>query len=133
VNQAKGNFDGKLQDYTIGANDQLLTSADYRPLVVAYRNGAPVVLSDMCHRGGWRGECPASGVDERIPGVIVNIQRQPGANIIAVVDRVKKLLPQLARVAAASVEWPILTDRTTTIRASVDDVQFELMLTIAWW
>src|SRR5580704_14564547 len=131
VNQAKGNFDGKLQDYTIGANDQLLSSADYRPLVVAYRNGAPVVLSDIAtvvdgaeniRQAAWMNESPA---------LILNIQRQPGANIIAVVDRVKKLLPQLRASLPASVEVTVLTDRTNTIRASVQDVEFELMLTIA--
>ena len=130
VNQAKGNFDGKLQDYTIGANDQLLTSADYRPLVVAYRNGAPVVLSDVANvidsaenirQAAWMNQSPA---------VILNIQRQPGANIIAVVDRVTKLLPQLRASLPAAVDVIVLTDRTTTIRASVRDVEFELMLTI---
>ena len=131
VNQAKGNFDGKLQDYTIGANDQLLTSADYRPLVVAYRNGAPVVLSDVAtvidgaeniRQAAWMNEAPA---------VILNIQRQPGANIIAVVDRITKLLPQLRASLPASVGVVVLTNRTNTIRASVSDVEFELMLTIA--
>ena len=130
VNQAKGNFDGKLQDYTIGANDQLLTSADYRPLVVAYRNGAPVVLSDIAtvidsaeniRQAAWMNTAPA---------VILNIQRQPGANIIAVVDRITKLLPQLRASLPAAVDVAVLTNRTTTIRASVRDVEFELMLTI---
>ena len=130
VNQAKGNFDGKLQDYTIGANDQLLTSADYRPLVVAYRNGAPVVLSDIAtvidsaeniRQAAWMNQAPA---------VILNIQRQPGANIIAVVDRITKLLPQLRASLPAAVDVTVLTNRTTTIRASVRDVEFELMLTI---
>ncbi len=131
VNQAKGSFDGTRQAYTIGANDQLLTSDQYRPLVVAYRNGAPVHLSDVAtviddaenvKQAAWMNETPA---------VILNIQRQPGANIIDVVDRVKTLLPQLRASLPSSVEVAILTDRTTTIRASVEDVQFELMLTIA--
>ena len=100
VNQAKGNFDGPHQAYTIGANDQLLSSGQYRPLVVAYRNGAPVRLSDVAtvtdsvenvRQAAWMNDAPA---------VIVNIQRQPGANIIAVVDRVKALLPQLQDCAA---------------------------------
>ncbi len=131
VNQAKGAFDGKLQSYTIEANDQLLTSEQYRPLIVAYRNGAPVRLSDVAsviddaenvRQAAWMNQTPA---------VIVNIQRQPGANIIAVVDRVKALLPQLRASLPAAVKVHVLTDRTTTIRASVLDVEFELMLTIA--
>src|SRR6185503_18563537 len=113
------------------ANDQILSSRDYRSLVVAYRNGAPVILSDVARviddventkLAAWMNDTPA---------VIVNIQRQPGANIIEVVDRVKKLLPQLKANLPAAVDVSILTDRTTTIRASVRDVQFSLLLTIA--
>jgi multidrug efflux pump len=131
VNQAKGSFDGPHQSYTIGANDQLLSSDQYRSLIVAYRNGAPVQLSDIAtvidgvenvNQAAWMNEAPA---------VIVNVQRQPGANIIAVVDRVKNLLPQLQSALPGAVQLSILTDRTTTIRASVEDVQFELMLTVA--
>ena len=131
VNQAKGNFDGPHQAYTIAANDQLLSSDQYRPLVIAYRNSAPVHLSDVAtviddvenvKQAAWMNQAPA---------VIVNIQRQPGANIIAVVDRIKNLLPQLKASLPSSVDLSILTDRTTTIRASVSDVQFELMLTVA--
>ncbi len=131
VNQAKGNFDGPHQAYTIAANDQLLSSDQYRPLVIAYRNNAPVHVSDVAtviddvenvRQAAWMNQVPA---------VIVNIQRQPGANIITVVDRVKNLLPQLRSSLPASVNVSILTDRTTTIRASVSDVQFELMLTVA--
>jgi len=131
VNQAKGSFDGSRQSYTIGANDQLLSSEDYRPLIVAYRNGAPVHLSDVAdvidsaenvRQAAWMNETPA---------VIVNIQRQPGANIISVVDRVTSLLPQLRASLPTSVDVTVLTDRTTTIRASVRDVEFELVLTIA--
>jgi multidrug efflux pump len=130
VNQAKGNFDGPHQDYQIGANDQLLSSADYAPMIVAYRNGAPVRLSNVAtiiddiensRQAAWMNDTRA---------VIVNIQRQPGANIIAVVDRIKALLPQLQTSLPHSVGVKILTDRTTTIRASVADVQFELMLTV---
>jgi multidrug efflux pump len=130
VNQAKGNFDGPHQAYQIGANDQLLSRADYTTLIVAYRNNAPVRLSDVAditddienvRQAAWMNEAPA---------VIVNIQRQPGANIISVVDRVKLLLPSLQASMPSSVKIKILTDRTNTIRASVDDVQFELMLTI---
>jgi multidrug efflux pump len=131
VDQAKGTFDGPHQAYTIGANDQLITSDSYRPLIVAYRNGAPVRLSDVAKvfdgvenvkQAAWAGTKPA---------VILNIQRQPGANIIAVVDRVKKLLPQLQAGMPAAVNIDTLTDRTTTIRASVEDVEFTLVLTIA--
>ena len=130
VNQAKGSLDGAQQAYTIGANDQLVTSALYRSLVVAYRNGAPVLLSDVAdavddaenlRQAAWMGTRPA---------VIVNIQRQPGANLIQVVDRVKQLLPQLQGTLPTSVEVSVLTDRTTTIRASVHDVQLELMLAV---
>ena len=131
VNQAKGNFDGPHQAYEINANDQLLSSKDYQSVVIAYRNGAPVVLSDVAKviddvenvkLAAWMNDTPA---------VILNIQRQPGANIIDVVDRIKKLLPQLKANLPAAVDVAILTDRTTTIRASVHDVQFSLVLTIA--
>jgi len=130
VNQAKGNFDGPRQSYQIGANDQLLSSSDYAKLVVAYKNGAPVEMTQVAdvidsvediHEAAWMNETPA---------VIVNIQRQPGANIISVVDRIKALLPQLTSTLPEAVKVQILTDRTTTIRASVSDVEFELMLTI---
>jgi multidrug efflux pump len=131
VNQALGNFDGAHQSYEINANDQLLTSQDYQSVVVAYRNGAPVVLSDVAKviddventkLAAWKDETPA---------VIVNIQRQPGANIIQVVDRIKQLLPQLKANLPAGMDITVLTDRTTTIRASVRDVQFTLGLTVA--
>jgi multidrug efflux pump len=131
IDRAKGTFDGSQQSYQIDANDQLLTSKDYQPLVVAYRNGAPVVLSDVARvidgtenikQAAWTGDTPA---------VIVNIQRQPGANIIQVVDRITALLPQLKSTLPSSVQLRVLTDRTVTIRASVHDVEFELMLTVA--
>ncbi len=131
VNQALGNFDGAHQSYEINANDQLLTSKDYQSVVVAYRNGAPVVLSDVAKvvddventkLAAWMNDTPA---------VIVNIQRQPGANIIQVVDRIKTLLPQLKANLPAAMDITILTDRTITIRASVRDVQFSLGLTVA--
>jgi len=131
VNQAKGSFDGPRQSYNIDANDQLFSAAEYRPLIVAYRNGAPVRLSDVAEaiddvenvkQAAWMNDTPA---------VIVNIQRQPGANVIAVVDRIKRLLPQLQSSLPPSVKVSVLTDRTTTIRASVRDVQFELMLAVA--
>jgi len=131
VDEAKGNFDGPHQAFTIGANDQLLTSKDYRPLVVAYRNGAPVKLSDVARVIDDAENVKEAAWMNTQPAVILNIQRQPGANIIAVVDRVKKLLPRLQSSLPASVQVAVLTDRTTTIRASVSDVQFEMMLTVA--
>jgi len=130
VNEAKGSFDGKQQSYTIGANDQLLSSADYKPLVVAYHNGAPVLLSDVANVIDDAENVKQAAWMNTVPAVILNIQRQPGANIIEVVDRVKKLLPQLKTSLPTSVDIAILTDRTTTIRASVHDVEFELMLTV---
>ncbi|HEY2038663.1 MAG TPA: multidrug efflux RND transporter permease subunit [Edaphobacter sp.] len=152
VDQAKGNLNGTHQAYTIGANDQLLSSADYAKVIIAYRNGSPVRLSDVAnavdsaenlYQAAWMGtaaqpagkdakgnEIPAREPDLK-PAVIVNIQRQPGANIIGVVDEVQKLLPQLRTTLPAGVNLEVLTDRTNTIRASVKDVQFELMLTIA--
>jgi len=131
VNLAKGNFDGTHQAYEINANDQLLSSKDYQSLVVAYRNGAPVVLSDVANVIDDVENTKLAAWANATPAVIVNIQRQPGANIIQVVDRVKQLLPQLKANLPVSMDVSILTDRTTTIRASVRDVQFSLMLTIA--
>ena len=152
VDQAKGNLNGTHQAYTIGANDQLLSSADYSKVIIAYRNGSPVRLSDVAnavdsaenlYQAAWMGtaahpagkdasghEVPARDLQLK-PAVIVNIQRQPGANIIGVVDEVQKLLPQLRATLPATVTLEVLTDRTNTIRASVKDVQFSLMLTIA--
>jgi multidrug efflux pump len=131
VDEAKGNFDGKQQAYTIGANDQLLTAKDYMPLVVAYHSGAPVKLSDVAVAIDDAENVKAAAWMNLTPAVIVNVQRQPGANIIAVVDRIKALIPRLQASLPSSVKVQILTDRTTTIRASVKDVQFELMLTVA--
>jgi multidrug efflux pump len=131
VDQAKGNFDGAHQAFTIGANDQLLSSAGYQPLIVAYRNGAPVRLADVATVVDSAENVKQAAWSNLEPAVIVNIQRQPGANIISVVDSVKKLLPQLQASLPSSVRVTALTDRTTTIRASVADVQFELMLTVA--
>ncbi len=131
LDQAKGNFDGPQQDYQIQSNDQLLTASDFAQVVIAYHNGSPVTLSDVAtvdndvennRQAAWMNETPA---------VIVNIQRQPAANIIQVVDRIKKLLPLLKSNLPAAIQVDILTDRTTTIRASVKDVGFELMLTWA--
>jgi multidrug efflux pump len=129
VNQAKGNFDGPRQAYTISGNDQLLSSADYRPVIVAYRNGAPVKLSDVATVIDGPENVKQAAWMNNVPAIILNIQRQPGTNIIEVVDRIKALLPQLKTTLPSSVAITILTDQTTTIRASVKDVQFELILT----
>ncbi len=131
VDQAKGTLNGARQSYTIGANDQLLSSSEYKPVIVAYRNGAAVRASDVATIVDAAENSQQAAWMDRQPAVIVNIQRQPGANIIAVVDRIKKLLPQLRASLPASVQVKVLTDRTITIRASVKDVEYELMLTIA--
>ncbi|MGH9476327.1 MAG: efflux RND transporter permease subunit [Terriglobales bacterium] len=130
VDQAKGFFDGAHQAYTIGDNDQLSTSADYKPLIVAYRNGNPVRLEDVATVLDGAENVDQAAWANTQPAVILNIQRQPGANIIGVVDEVKALLPRLEASLPSSVQVSILTDRTTTIRASVADVQFELILTV---
>jgi multidrug efflux pump len=130
VDQAKGTLNGPRQSFTIGANDQLLAGDEYRPIVVAYRNGSPVRLADVATvSDGVENVMQAAWMNED-PAVIMNVQRQPGANVISVVDRIKKLLPQLEAGLPASVKVSILTDRTETIRASVKDVQVELMLTV---
>ena len=131
LNLAKGNFDGPNQDYQIDANDQLLTSKDFAKVIVAYHNNAPVLLSDVASVTDDVENVREAAWMNTTPAVIVNIQRQPGANIIQVVDRVQKLLPVLRGNLPASVQVSVLTDRTTTIRASVKDVEFELMLTVA--
>jgi multidrug efflux pump len=130
VNQAKGNFDGPAQAWTIQSNDQLISGDDYKPIVIAYRNGAPVRLTDVAtvvdsaenvKQAAWVGKTPA---------VLLNIQRQPGTNIIGVVDSIHKILPQLEASIPTSVKIEEVSDRTITIRASVQDVEFELVLTI---
>lgn len=130
VNAAKGNFDGPRQDYQIDSNDQLVSSADYRSVVVAYRNNAPVMLTDVAEViDGVENNQQAAWMNQT-PAVILNIQRQPGANTISVVKSIKRLLPQLEANLPASVQVTTLTDLTTAIEASVSDVEFELMLTI---
>jgi len=131
VNQAKGSFDGPERAYTIDANDQIQSAAQYRDVVVAYRNGAPIRLTDLGSVSDGAENARLAAWMNDVPAVIVNIQRQPGANVIEVVDRVKRLLPQLRATLPASVDVALLTDRTTTIRASVHDVQFELLLAVA--
>jgi multidrug efflux pump len=131
VNAAKGNFDGPRQDYQIDANDQLVTSADYRSVVVAYRNGAPVMLTDVANIvDGVENSTQAAWMNET-PAVILNVQRQPGGNTISVVKSIKALLPQLEANLPKGIEVTALTDLTTPIQASVTDVEFELLLTIA--
>jgi len=131
ANSAKGSFDGQSQAFQINANDQLLSSDGYRDVLVAYKNGAPVRLTDVAKiSDGVENEKLAAWMNQT-PAILLNIQRQPGANTIAVVDEVQKLLPKLQATLPTAVTVKILTDRTTTIRASVKDVQFELMLTIA--
>lgn len=131
VNQAKGSFSGNRQSYAISANDQLLSSDDYRRVIIAYRNGAPVQLADVATVLDGAENVRQAAWMNTDPAVILNIQRQPGANIIDVVDRVKELLPQLKSSLPSAIQIDVLTDRTLTIRASVEDVQFELMLTVA--
>ena len=130
VNAAKGNFDGPHQDYQIDANDQLVTTDDYRKVVVAFRNGAPVMLPDVAgivngvennNQAAWMNQTPA---------VILNVQRQPGANTIRVVQSIKQLMPQLEANLPTGIQVATLTDLTTAIEASVSDVKFELYLTI---
>ncbi len=131
INAAKGNFDGPQQDYTINANDQLISSADYKQVVIAYRNGSPVMLTDIAHVVDSVENSRLAAWTNTTPAVILNIQRQPGANTIAVVDSITNLLPQLESTLPSAVKVAITTDRTTDIRASVSDVKFELCLTIA--
>ncbi len=130
VNIPKGNFDGPTRSYTVNANDQLPNAAAYKDIVVAYKNNAPVRLSDVANvidgsendkLGAWMNTTPA---------VIVNVQRQPGANVISVVDSIQKILPDIKAGLPATVDVQLLTDRTTTIRASVSDVEFELVLAV---
>ena len=130
VNQAKGVLDGPRQSFTIGANDQLNSSSQYNGVVVAYKDGAPVRLSDVATAVDSAENIKQAAWMNLTPAVVVNIQRQPGSNIISVADRVKVLLKQLQSSLPAAVKVQILTDRTETIRASVADVQFEMMLTI---
>jgi multidrug efflux pump len=130
VNAAKGNFDGPRQDYQIDANDQLVTTDDYRKVVVAYRNGAPVMLTDVANIvNGVENNNQAAWMNQT-PAVILNVQRQPGANTISVVKSIKQLLPQLVNSLPKGIQVTTLTDLTTAIEASVSDVKFELMLTV---
>jgi multidrug efflux pump len=139
VNSAKGNFDGPRQDYQIDANDQLSTAADYRNVVISYSNGAPVFVKDIANvvngventkQAAWMGQAGGSSGPTLTPAVILNIQRQPGANTITVVNSIQKILPQLEANLPAGINVTTMTDMTTSIQASVHDVEFELMLTV---
>ena len=131
VNAAKGNFDGPHQDYQIDSNDQLVTSGDYRKVVVAFRDGAPVMLTDVANIvDGVENTTQAAWMNKK-PAIILNVQRQPGGNTITVVKSIKRLLPQLEANLPQGVVVTPLTDLTTAIQASVNDVEFELLLTVA--
>jgi len=130
VNSSKGSFDGPTRSYTIDANDQLKSAAAYRDIVIAYKNGAPVHLSDVADVVDGAENNKLAAWKDTLPGIIMNIQRQPGANVIDVVDHIKRQLPALTQSMPAAVDVAVLTDRTVTVRASVADVQFELMLAV---
>jgi multidrug efflux pump len=139
VNSAKGNFDGPRQDYQIDANDQISTADDYKNVVISYSNGAPVYVKDVANvvngventkQAAWMGLAGGSSGPTLTPAVILNIQRQPGANTITVVNSIQKILPQLEANLPASIKVTTMTDMTTSIQASVHDVEFELGLTI---
>jgi multidrug efflux pump len=130
INTPKGNFDGPSRAYTINANDQIKKASDYNDLVIAYRNGAPVVLSDVARATEDAENTKLAAWMNTDEAVIVNIQRQPGANVIEVVDGIQKLLPHLRSSLPAGIDVEALTDRTVTIRASVADVEFELGLAV---
>ncbi|CEJ17529.1 putative drug efflux pump transmembrane protein [Ralstonia solanacearum IPO1609] len=131
VNGAKGSFDGPLRASTIDANDQLRSAAEYSTMIVAYKNGAPIRLTDVAQIIDGAENSKLAAWANATPAIILNVQRQPGANVIDVVNRAKALLPQLKDTLPATIDVAVLTDRTTTIRASVADVQFELMLSVA--
>ena len=130
VNTAKGGFDGPSRSYTINANDQLKQASEYNNIVVAYKNGAPVFLRDVAKVVDGAENSKLTGWMNTTPAIILNIQRQPGANVIEVVNSIQKLLPELRASLPAAVELKVLTDRTNTIRASVADVEFELGLSV---
>ncbi len=131
VNGAKGSFDGPERAYTIDANDQLRSAEEYKKVVIAYRNSAPVYLTDVADVINDAENTLLAAWMNQSQAIIMNVQRQPGANVIDVVDRIKTLLPQLQAALPAGVDIAILTDRTVTIRSSVKDVQFELLLSVA--
>src|ERR1700729_2021942 len=130
VNSPKGTLDGPARSWTLNANDQIQNPEAYQSIIVAYKNGNPVRLSDVANVVSGPENVYLAGWVNNSPGIILNVQRQPGANVIQVVDRIKKLLPQLSQSLPAAVNVTILTDRTNTIRASVHDVEFELTLAV---
>ncbi|HKF98884.1 MAG TPA: MdtB/MuxB family multidrug efflux RND transporter permease subunit [Steroidobacteraceae bacterium] len=130
VNTPKGTLDGPARSWTINANDQIQDPSAYRNLIIAYKNGNAIRLSDVAEVTNGAQNVYLAGWVSNTPGIILNIQRQPGANVIQVVDRIKQLLPQLSSALPASVQVSVLTDRTNTIRASVRDVEFELILAV---
>jgi multidrug efflux pump len=130
VNTPKGNFDGPARSYTINANDQIQSADAYGRIIVAYKNGDPVRLSDVAEIAQGAENTDLAGWANTTPAIILNIQRQPGANVIQVVDRITALLPTLTQTLPRAVEVQVLTDRTNTIRASVSDVEFELGLSV---
>jgi multidrug efflux pump len=130
-NAPKGSFDGPTRAYTINANDQLRSAEEYKRIVVAYKNGAPVRLADVAELVDSAENTKLAAWMSKSPALLINVQRQPGANVIEVVDSIKKLLPSLQAALPAGVDVTVLTDRTTTIRASVRDVEFELGLAVA--
>lgn len=130
VNTPKGNFDGPTRAYTINSNDQLKDADEYRDLVVAYKNGAPVRLSDVAEIVDGAENSKLGAWMNTTPAIIINVRRQPNANVIAVVDGIKEVLPRLQESLPSSIEVSVLTDRTVTIRASVHDTQFELILAV---
>lgn len=130
VNAAKGTFDGPRLAYTINANDQLLSSTDFRPLIIAYKNNGPVRLSDIAHVEDSAENVKQAAWVNQHPGIIMNIQRQPGANVIAVADRIKILLEQLHTLIPTGIDISLLTDRTLTIRTSIKEVQMDLLFAI---
>jgi multidrug efflux pump len=130
VNTPKGGFDGPSRAYTINANDQIRNAKDYRSLVIAYKSGSPVLLSDVGDVINGAENDKLGAWMNTVPAIILNIQRQPGANVIAVVDRIKAELPQLQASLPAAIDVAVLTDRTLTIRASVRDVEYELLLSV---
>src|SRR5579872_6358991 len=129
-NAPKGSFDGATRSYTINANDQISSADDYKAIVVAYKNGNPVHLSDVANVVQSAENVQLSSWMNKTPAILLNVQRQPGANVISVVDTIKKLLPQIQAGMPAAVDVTVLTDRTTTIRASVSAVEFELGLAV---
>ena len=131
ANQPKGSFDGKDLSYAINANDQLLSSQDFKTLVISYKKGAPIRLSDIALVDDDAEDIRQAAWVNGTPAVIINIQRQPGANVIKVVDKIKALLPQLSASLPSDIHVSLLTDRTLTIRSSVKDAELDLFIAVS--